>query len=53
MTISLDLGCGETIRNPYQAKTVVGLDIEDADLAIQPIPYKDILFKQKTAYDNI
>ena len=51
MSISLDLGCGETIRNPYQAKTVVGLDIEDADLAIQPIPYKDNLFDYVTAYD--
>ena len=51
MTISLDLGCGETIRNPYQASTVVGLDLEQADLAIQPIPYKDNLFDFVTAYD--
>ena len=51
MTISLDLGCGETIRNPYQASTVVGIDIEQADLAIQPIPYKDNLFDFVTAYD--
>jgi len=51
MSISLDLGCGETIRNPYQAKTVVGLDLEQADLAIQPIPYRDDLFDFVTAYD--
>jgi hypothetical protein len=41
MTISLDLGCGETIRNPYQANQVIGLDIQDADLAIEPIPHPD------------
>jgi len=51
MSISLDLGCGETIRNPYQAKSVVGLDLEQADLAIEPIPYKDNLFDYVTAYD--
>ena len=51
MTISLDLGCGETIRNPYQALKVIGLDIQDADLAIQPIPYKDNYFDYVTAYD--
>jgi SAM-dependent methyltransferase len=51
MTISLDLGCGETIRNPYQANEVIGLDIEDADLAMEPIPYKDNYFDFVTAYD--
>ena len=51
MTISLDLGCGETIRNPYQATQVIGLDIEDADLAIEPIPYPDNHFEFVTAYD--
>jgi SAM-dependent methyltransferase len=51
MTISLDLGCGETIRNPYQALTVIGLDIQDADLAIEPIPHPDDLFDFVTAYD--
>ena len=51
MSISLDLGCGETIRNPYQALKVIGLDILDADLAIQPIPYKDNYFDYVTAYD--
>ena len=51
MTISLDLGCGETIRNPYQATQVIGLDIEDADLAIEPIPYPDNHFDFVTAYD--
>lgn len=51
MTISLDLGCGETIRNPYQANQCVGLDIEDADLAIEPIPYANEYFDYVTAYD--
>jgi SAM-dependent methyltransferase len=51
MTISLDLGCGETIRNPYQALQVIGLDIQDADLAIEPIPHPDDLFDFVTAYD--
>jgi len=51
MSISLDLGCGETIRNPYQANQVVGLDIEDADLAIEPIPYANEYFDYVTAYD--
>lgn len=51
MTISLDLGCGETIRNPYQALKVVGLDIQDADLAIEPIPHPDDYFDFVTAYD--
>lgn len=51
MTISLDLGCGDTIRNPYHASQVIGLDIEDADLAIQPIPYKTEYFDFVTAYD--
>ena len=51
MSISLDLGCGETIRNPYQANQVIGLDIQDADLAIEPIPYPDNHFEFVTAYD--
>lgn len=51
MTISLDLGCGETIRNPYQALQVIGLDIQDADLAIEPIPHPDDHFDFVTAYD--
>ena len=51
MSISLDLGCGETIRNPYQAMQVIGLDIQDADLAIEPIPHPDDYFDFVTAYD--
>ena len=51
MTVSLDLGCGETIRNPYQALQVIGLDIQDADLAIEPIPHPDDYFDFVTAYD--
>ena len=51
MNISLDLGCGEVIRNPYQALQVIGLDIQDADLAIEPIPHPDDYFDFVTAYD--
>jgi SAM-dependent methyltransferase len=51
MSISLDLGCGETIRNPYLAMKCIGLDIQDADLAIEPIPYPDEYFDFVTAYD--
>jgi SAM-dependent methyltransferase len=51
MNISLDLGCGETLRNPYQATHCIGLDIQDADLAVEPIPYPDEHFDFVTAYD--
>lgn len=58
---SLDLGCGSTPRNPYNAEELYGVDIVDfstdvfkvkvADLNIQPIPYPDNYFDYVTAYD--
>ena len=58
-TKSLDLGCGASIRNPYGADLVYGIDlvgdkaknIKVADLATKPIPYKDATFDFVTAYD--
>jgi len=51
MKISLDLGCGKTLRNPYEAKQIIGIDVEDVDLAVEPIPYPDDYFDFVTAYD--
>jgi SAM-dependent methyltransferase len=58
---SLDLGCGSTPRNPFNAEDLYGIDIVDfstktfevktADLNIQPIPYPDNYFDYVTAYD--
>lgn len=58
---SLDLGCGSTPRNPYNAEELYGIDIVDfstdnfkvktADLNIEPIPYEDNYFDYVTAYD--
>jgi SAM-dependent methyltransferase len=59
MTKTLDLGCGNTPKNPYNADELYGVDIVDvntpntkkADLAIEPIPYEDNSFDYVTAYD--
>jgi SAM-dependent methyltransferase len=59
MTISLDLGCGATPRNPFGAHELYGVDIiEDlgcnimrANLAIQPIPFDRDQFDYCTAFD--
>lgn len=58
---SLDLGCGSTPRNPFEAKNVYGIDIRDegtenveqADLAVDPIPFGDGYFDYVTAFDFI
>lgn len=60
-TQSLDLGCGETPRNPFQASKVYGIDISiqrgenivQADLFTRPIPFQDASFDFVTAYDFI
>jgi len=61
MTKSLDLGCGVTPKNPFNADEVYGIDVREdleskikkADLVIDPIPYADETFDYVTAYDLI
>lgn len=56
---TLDLGCGSTPRNPFQAEQAYGIDIRDdlnkyikcADLTIEPIPFEDNAFDFITAFD--
>jgi SAM-dependent methyltransferase len=60
-TISLDLGCGPTPRNPFRADYVCGVDIREsrtpsgetrvADLATEPIPWPGDFFDYITAFD--
>lgn len=61
-TRSLDLGCGNALRNPLGANEVFGVDIANqppysvirrADLSIEPIPFADNEFDYVTAYDFI
>ena len=61
MSKSLDLGCADRPKNPYNADELFGIDIFDdasknikkADLVIDPIPYPDDFFDYVTAYDFI
>jgi len=56
---TLDLGCGLTPKNPFNAKNTFGIDIrsaaseriKNADLAIEGIPFEDSKFDYITAYD--
>lgn len=56
---SLDLGCGESPRNPFNANHVYGLDIREnlekniryADLAVDALPFSESMFDFVTAYD--
>lgn len=56
---SLDLGCGPTPRNPFNAKKICGIDIREnlemgvqcADLTLDPIPFEDNTFDYITAHD--
>ena len=61
---TLDLGCGNTPKNPFQAmeiEEVYGIDftqnidkrIYAADLAMEPIPFDDNFFTGLSAYDLI
>lgn len=60
-TRTLDLGCGDAPRNPFNAQEVYGIDLHDApeknikgaDLAIAGIPYPDDSFDFVTAFDFI
>ena len=58
MTMALDLGCGATPRNHYNADTLMGLDqfpVADlqADLVWEPIPCLDNSYDYITAFDFI
>jgi len=60
-SISLDLGCGPSPKNPFGAEAVFGLDIRadvgnniyKADLVLEPIPFADEYFDFVTAHDFI
>jgi SAM-dependent methyltransferase len=60
-TKTLDLGCGETPKNPFKCAEVYGIDIREnvseniksADLAVEPIPFADESFDYVTAFDFI
>jgi SAM-dependent methyltransferase len=59
MKSSLDLGCGNYPKNPFNAENVFGVDIDHhsnsnistADLVIEKIPFEDSSFDYVTAYD--
>lgn len=58
---SLDLGCGLTVRNPFLASEVFGVDIREdtdakirkADLSVDPIPFESNRFDFCTAFDFV
>jgi SAM-dependent methyltransferase len=58
---TLDLGCGGTPRNPFQAENFYGVDLFEqsaenisvADLTISPMPFGENTFDYITAYDFI
>lgn len=56
----LDIGCGAYPRNPFHQDTVFGVDlgfyesdveIRQANLAIEPIPFNDNFFDSVSAFD--
>jgi SAM-dependent methyltransferase len=56
----LDMGCGNRIRNPYQAEELYGVDFESnlppesfrkADLSLDPLPFENGFFDSVSAYD--
>lgn len=60
--VHLDLGCGTKPRNPYQRATLCGVDVRppegqaefeyrQANLAVEPIPWKDNTFGSVSAFD--
>jgi SAM-dependent methyltransferase len=54
---ALDIGCGASPRNPFNAEEVIGVDLKAApgvkavDLVIQKLPFKDNSFDFVTAFD--
>lgn len=60
MTKSLDLGCGNKPKNPFNADELYGIDIRgdgkkilSADLAVERIPFEDKYFEYCSAFDFI
>ena len=59
MTKALDIGCGHSPKNFFNADEVFGIDVRDdveariyrADLVIEPIPFLDETFDFVTAHD--
>lgn len=60
-SISLDLGCGASPKNPFAAEEVYGIDIREdignniykADLVLESIPFPKNHFDYVTAHDFI
>ncbi len=59
---ALDLGCGRTPKNPFNATDLYGVDIQEelssdhikiADLAVEKIPFENDFFDVVTAFDFI
>ena len=58
---SCDLGCGARPRNPFEATALFGVDLAKvslenvvrADLAVEPIPFRDEEFDAISAFDFI
>lgn len=56
---TLDIGCGEQPRNPFNASQSYGLDIREdlskniryADLTVEQLPFNENMFDFITAYD--
>jgi SAM-dependent methyltransferase len=59
MTKTLDLGCGGSPRNIFNADEIYGIDVREdldkniicADLIVEPIPFPDQFFEFVTAFD--
>ena len=59
MTKALDIGCGHSPKNFFNADEVFGIDVRDdveariyrADLVIEPIPFLDETYDFVTAHD--
>lgn len=59
MSKTLDIGCGPSPKNPFNADEVYGIDVRDdlehnirrADLVVEPIPFEDGTFEYVTAHD--
>ncbi len=58
---SLDIGCGNNPRNPFEAEKIFGIDFAEnldsnvygADLAVDNLPFNDEDFDYVTAFDTL